>query len=93
MIPFNPHIKYYEGDRRGYFKATVTPERMTRRSALRDERREPEWRSAMRKDRGSSKTASPALFLARPEARRVPGDDLGSPPGHLTRYSPSVSES
>jgi alkaline phosphatase D len=28
MIPFNPHIKYYEGDRRGYFKATVTPERM-----------------------------------------------------------------
>lgn len=24
MIPFNPHIKYYEGDRRGYFKATVT---------------------------------------------------------------------
>ena len=25
MIPFNPHIKYYEGDRRGYFKATVTP--------------------------------------------------------------------
>jgi len=29
MIPFNPHIKYYEGDRRGYFKATVTP-RQTR---------------------------------------------------------------
>jgi alkaline phosphatase D len=28
MIPGNPHIKYYEGDRRGYFKATVTPERM-----------------------------------------------------------------
>jgi alkaline phosphatase D len=28
MVPFNPHIKYYEGDRRGYFKATVTPERM-----------------------------------------------------------------
>jgi phosphodiesterase/alkaline phosphatase D-like protein len=25
MIPFNPHIKYYEGDKRGYFKATVTP--------------------------------------------------------------------
>jgi alkaline phosphatase D len=25
MIPFNPHIKYYEGDRRGYFKARVTP--------------------------------------------------------------------
>ncbi len=24
MIPFNPHIKYYEGDRRGYFLATVT---------------------------------------------------------------------
>jgi alkaline phosphatase D len=29
MIPFNPHIKYYEGDRRGYFRATVTPKRMT----------------------------------------------------------------
>ena len=28
MVPYNPHIKYYEGDRRGYFKATVTPERM-----------------------------------------------------------------
>jgi alkaline phosphatase D len=28
MIPFNPHITYYEGDRRRYFKATVTPERM-----------------------------------------------------------------
>lgn len=28
MIPFNPHIKYYEGDKRGYFKASVTPERM-----------------------------------------------------------------
>lgn len=24
-IPCNPHIKYYEGDRRGDFKATVTP--------------------------------------------------------------------
>jgi alkaline phosphatase D len=28
MIPFNPHIRYYEGDRRGYFKATVTPRQM-----------------------------------------------------------------
>jgi alkaline phosphatase D len=28
MIPFNPHIRYYEGDRRGYFKATVTPKQM-----------------------------------------------------------------
>ncbi len=28
MIPFNPHINYYEGDRRGYFKATVTPKQM-----------------------------------------------------------------
>ena len=25
MIPHNPHIKYYEGDKRGYFMATVTP--------------------------------------------------------------------
>jgi alkaline phosphatase D len=24
MIPYNPHIQYYEGDRRGYFKASVT---------------------------------------------------------------------
>jgi alkaline phosphatase D len=28
MIPYNPHITYYEGDRRGYFKATVTPDAM-----------------------------------------------------------------
>ncbi len=28
MVPFNPHIKYFEGDKRGYFRATVTPERM-----------------------------------------------------------------
>jgi alkaline phosphatase D len=28
MIPFNPHIKYYEGDRRGYFKAMVMPRQM-----------------------------------------------------------------
>jgi alkaline phosphatase D len=28
MIPFNPHIRFYEGDRRGYFKATVTPREM-----------------------------------------------------------------
>lgn len=28
MIPFNPHIKYYEGDKRGYFVATVTPNQM-----------------------------------------------------------------
>jgi alkaline phosphatase D len=25
MIPFNPHIRYYEGDRHGYFKAHLTP--------------------------------------------------------------------
>ncbi len=29
MVPFNPHIKYYEGDRRGYLKATVTEAQMT----------------------------------------------------------------
>jgi alkaline phosphatase D len=28
MIPFNPHIKYYEGDKRGYFRATLTPGQM-----------------------------------------------------------------
>ena len=28
MVPFNPHIKYFEGDRRGYITATVTPKRM-----------------------------------------------------------------
>lgn len=28
MVPFNPHIRYYEGDRRGYLKATITRERM-----------------------------------------------------------------
>lgn len=25
MIPANPHIKYYEGDKRGYFKMRLTP--------------------------------------------------------------------
>lgn len=29
MIPYNPHIKYYEGDRRGYFKASVTADEMS----------------------------------------------------------------
>jgi alkaline phosphatase D len=29
MVPFNPHIRYYEGDRRGYMAATVTAEAMT----------------------------------------------------------------
>ncbi len=28
MVPFNPHIKYYEGDKRGYMKVTVTSEQM-----------------------------------------------------------------
>ena len=28
MVPCNPHIKYFEGDKRGYFKASVTSERM-----------------------------------------------------------------
>ena len=28
MIPFNPHIKYYEGDKRGYFRAKLTRRRM-----------------------------------------------------------------
>ena len=28
MIPFNPHIRYYEGDKRGYFIATVTRQQM-----------------------------------------------------------------
>jgi alkaline phosphatase D len=28
MIPYNPHIKYYEGDRRGYFMARVTERRL-----------------------------------------------------------------
>jgi len=28
MVPFNPHIRYYEGDRRGYFMASVTKARL-----------------------------------------------------------------
>jgi alkaline phosphatase D len=28
MVPFNPHIRYYEGDRRGYMKATVTRDQL-----------------------------------------------------------------
>jgi len=29
MIPENPHIKYYEGDRRGYFRMALTPASLT----------------------------------------------------------------
>ena len=28
MVPYNPHIKYFEGDRRDSFMATVTPTQM-----------------------------------------------------------------
>ena len=28
MVPYNPHIKYFESDRRGYCMATVTPQHM-----------------------------------------------------------------
>jgi alkaline phosphatase D len=28
MVPFNPHIQYYEGDRRGYLRASLTPQRL-----------------------------------------------------------------
>ena len=28
MIEHNPHIRYFEGDRRGYFAATVTADRL-----------------------------------------------------------------
>jgi alkaline phosphatase D len=28
MVPYNPHIKFYEGDKRGYFKATLAPSEM-----------------------------------------------------------------
>jgi alkaline phosphatase D len=28
MVPYNPHIKYYEGDRRGYFAARVTEKQL-----------------------------------------------------------------
>lgn len=60
MIPHNPHIRYYEGDRRGYFKATLTPQHLRldvrfvttveSRVAARD----------TRKARGSCATVSPA---------------------------------
>lgn len=29
MIGFNPHIKFFDGDRRGYVRGRVTPERLT----------------------------------------------------------------
>jgi alkaline phosphatase D len=28
MVPYNPHIRHYEGDRRGYFAARVTEEQL-----------------------------------------------------------------
>ena len=40
MIPFNPHIKYYEGDKRGYFRATVKPGHAAR-SPFCDQRADP----------------------------------------------------
>jgi alkaline phosphatase D len=28
MVPYNPHVKYFEGDRRGFMKATVTKQQL-----------------------------------------------------------------
>jgi alkaline phosphatase D len=28
MIPFNPHIRYFEGDRKGYVRTRVTKRRL-----------------------------------------------------------------
>jgi alkaline phosphatase D len=29
MVPDNPHIKFFDGDRRGYVRCTLTPDRWT----------------------------------------------------------------
>ena len=60
MIPFNPHIKYYEGDRRGYFKATVTPKRMQLDLRFVTSVENPERHRIHRSARGSWRTVSPA---------------------------------
>ena len=58
--PYNPHIKYYEGDRRGYLKATVT-----RNSTALDLRfvtsvQNPERHRVHRADLPTSRTVAPA---------------------------------
>jgi alkaline phosphatase D len=72
MIPFNPHIKYYEGDRRGYFKARVTPQRMQLDlrfvTALRIQ-----VGLAIQVDRGWLKTDSPERSSPRSQTPRARG--------------------
>ena len=63
MIKYNPHIKFFEGDKRGYVRCTVTPE---------------QWRTDLRMVRTVSRPDAPAYTLAsfvvedgKPGAHRV----------------------
>ena len=60
MIPYNPHIKYYEGDRRGYFKATVTPRQMRLDLRFVTSVENPSRPRRYTRDRGWWRTACPA---------------------------------
>jgi alkaline phosphatase D len=63
MIKYNPHIKFFDGDRRGYVRCTITPE---------------QWQTDLRMVRSVSRPDAPAYTLAsfvvedgRPGAQRV----------------------
>ena len=49
MIKYNPHIKFFEGDKRGYVRCTVTPD---------------QWRTDLRMVRTVSRPDAPAYTLA-----------------------------
>ena len=75
MVPFNPHIKYYEGDRRGYMKATVTKKQLQvdlRFVTSVEDPTAPATPSA----RSTSRTACPAPS-SEPRVRRTSGGRRG----------------
>jgi alkaline phosphatase D len=63
MIKFNPHIKFFDGDRRGYVRCTVTPDQW--RTDLRM------VRTVSRPDAASYTLASFVVEDGRPGAQRV----------------------
>ncbi len=63
MIKFNPHIKFFDGDRRGYVRCTITPDQW--RTDLRM------VRTVSRPDAASYTLASFVVEDGRPGAQRV----------------------
>jgi len=80
MVPYNPHIKYYEGDRRGYFKVTITPELMEldlRFDQRRGSGRDRIHRAVVR--RRERRAGRPARLIASRACAGPCGDGLVSP--------------